>query len=1835
MGAILVQYGALIVKALHLKKREKIRSVIELLVPAVFTLLLAIGYWLASDPSADATTYANGDVWYLDDLVTALPESAKKNFSEAPEYFLCQREMEGYARDTTFITCPTDRPGLKCLNDNMPDICFNDTTRYIMDFVIQGLIEVVPGSLVPYGMSAFLALARWVYLEHANWANIGAHSPSNSLFHSGYLILVGAQDVTNSFRTYCKSRSELCGRVLYPTNMASSDDAAHYTYDNGAAVWAVLDLTDFDTASGNLDYTIRMNFTSTPYTFSALNQYTQGRGPRNDLMYLNSGFLTLQTMVNEFGITLMNPNASVLELLQSSAVGSLTNVGSCPMPTRGYATNDFLLRSGHFVPLVMTFGFLYALSRLLSMVVEEKENRIKEAMFIMGLRPFAFYSSWLTITFVSNVIACLLCALAGKLTFFNHVDYFLLFVVNLCFANTISAMGFVLSAIFSRSRVAALVGPLLLFITTVPHYAIPANTALSIWYAVSLLPCTAYAQAINRFTMLATNGVDANWKVLFEGEYSIAAAIGFMLLDWGIYLLLALYLDLVVPGEFGRPKHPLFFLPECMQCGLPRFRVRAYSERPTPPSAMIEDEEPLMSDAGVDEAERDGADYLASTQRTTGGGPAPYWTRVSAIRRKAPTVRLLDLCKRYDTATDDQQPYAVNGLTLDIHQDEILVLLGHNGAGKSTTMHMITGMTRPTGGDITINGYSIHENLLECRSSIGFCPQHNVLWPNLSVVDHLTFFAVIKAHLSRRKARLEALRYAALVGLEPNVVVRALSGGQKRKLSVAIALIGESPLVLLDEPTAGMDANARRDMWEMLMERRKGRSILLSTHYMDEADLLGDRIAIMDHGNLHSIGSSLFLKSRLGTGYTLHLLVQQDADEAALLRFVQTKCPAARLKDDEDATSNQSFDRRQVSTPRISSSARLAHSKPGSPTHHRDIEVWLPNNFVDEDETAQALFLALEANGPSVGIVSYGLALTTLEDIFVGIAERGSAAALASQAAAAGTTVAEEDLPPTAPLIVDPHGSDGDRSFGRHCRAMLIKRYHCAKRDRKALCFQIVLPVIFMGIALLLMLLRPPAQPALRIDSHMYPAYGSEVLYRGLNATPDFTPIARNFTSAYHLTAVNSVADDEDPAKGISSVLLRDLMNHSEDRWFAVANRQPAVPWYVDLAAQSTTVLFNVTAPHSIPQALNALASAASNALIHGAEAARTVHFTVTNHPLPLSKFEKEVVTAIMQIVSALFVLIPFTFIPAQFVSFTVRERETKAKHLQWVSGANTAAYWVSTILADLFAFLVTELLAIIIFLIFRRHEFVGDWETFAATFCLFFFYGLSMVPLSCLLSFAFDRHGPAQNMVMLGNFFFGFLLVLAAQILAAIDSTRQVNLYLCYVYRLVPSYCLGEGIIALTARDMTALLLNGDKPSAFAMIKFENEYGGFIGGVGTSLAYMGAMAPFFFLALFVMERWKIAKYRLQLRAAAAFAASGDTKALATDTSGSLNGGNEEDEDVARERQEVEKGAGRPQDCLTVQRLKKVFTTRDPPKVAVDEVSFGVHRGEIFAFLGTNGAGKTTTMSILTGDLVQTSGRAFVAGHDVSAEPGLARMCLGYCPQFDALHGEMTPTEHMYLYSRLKGVPEKAIQRSADHLLKALGVHAYKDKPARALSGGNKRKLSIAIALVGNPSVVLLDEPSAGMDPMARRVLWTELEAIARSRSVVLTTHHLEEVEALADRAAIMVAGKLRCIGSLQHLKSKFGGGTYEVEVKTSNEEELKDFSGAAAREIQATVLETHGNQGHFSVAQVPLSQLFAFVARQRRLLNIVHYAVNQASIEQVFIRISAENEDVDSETRS
>lgn len=212
--------------------------------------------------------------------------------------------------------------------------------------------------------------------------------------------------------------------------------------------------------------------------------------------------------------------------------------------------------------------------------------------------------------------------------------------------------------------------------------------------------------------------------------------------------------------------------------------------------------------------------------------------------------------------------------------------------------------------------------------------------------------------------------------------------------------------------------------------------------------------------------------------------------------------------------------------------------------------------------------------------------------------------------------------------------------------------------------------------------------------------------------------------------------------------------------------------------------------------------------------------------------------------------------------------------------------------------------------------------------------------------------------------------------------------------------------------------------------------------------------------------------------------------------------------------------------AVEITNLTKSFGSR----TAVDRLTLSVKKGEIFSLLGMNGAGKTTTLRILCGLIPFDSGSVSVFGHPAgSAE---AKSLLGLSPQETAVAENLTARENLELTARIHGMSKLDARRAADEMIDRLSLGEIADRRAKKLSGGWQRRLSIAMALIPDPAVLILDEPTLGLDVLARRELWNVVRALRGRTTVLLTTHYLEEAEALSDRIAVMASGSLRALGT-------------------------------------------------------------------------------------------------------
>ena len=474
---------------------------------------------------------------------------------------------------------------------------------------------------------------------------------------------------------------------------------------------------------------------------------------------------------------------------------------------------------------------------------------------------------------------------------------------------------FMMSVFFSKANTSAGIAGLMWFMSKMPYNIIVSSyDVLSLSSKLGLCLFSNSAMALGFMLMMKHEGtsVGLQWSNVFssvtiDDNLTVGHVMIMLLVDSFIHLCIALYFEKVFPGEFGLPEPWYFFISKNFWSN--KIGYKAWSTE--------ENEYEIIQNA---------KNFETESQSTH------------------PGIQIKGLRKVYD-----KNKVAVKGLSLNMYEDQITVLLGHNGAGKTTTMSMLTGMFPPSSGTALINGCDIRTNMKGVRSSLGLCPQHNVLFNELTVAEHITFFSSLKG-IKDKDIDHEIKKYVELLELQnkENAQAHTLSGGMKRKLSIGVALCGNSKVVLCDEPTSGMDPSARRALWDLLQKEKKGRTILLSTHFMDEADILGDRIAIMADGELKACGTPFFLKKQFGVGYRLVCVKKSDCDTSKLTELIGKYIPNIQIETDIGS----------------------------------ELSYVLNDQFV---HVFQEMLQDLEEHTEECGISSYGISLTTLDEVFMRI----------------------------------------------------------------------------------------------------------------------------------------------------------------------------------------------------------------------------------------------------------------------------------------------------------------------------------------------------------------------------------------------------------------------------------------------------------------------------------------------------------------------------------------------------------------------------------------------------------------------------------------------------------------------------------------------------------------------------------------------------------------------------------------------------------------------------------------------------------------------------------
>uniref|UniRef100_A0A8D2N186 ATP binding cassette subfamily A member 12 n=1 Tax=Zonotrichia albicollis TaxID=44394 RepID=A0A8D2N186_ZONAL len=1542
-----------------------------------------------------------------------------------------------------------------------------------------------------------------------------------------------------------------------------------------------------------LNYTIRMSSRITQTT-NRIRERIWTVGPHNSTsqsQIYSRAFIYIQDSIERAIIELQTGKKPEEIAVQVQA-----------MPYPCYNKDMFLTSVTYSLPFALMAAWVLFIADFVKTLVQEKDLRLYEYMKMMGVNASSHFIAWfiecaifllITVTFLIVVLK------VGDIL--PKTDTALLFLYLMDYSLSIIAMSYFISVFFNNTNIAALVGSLVYILTFFPFIVllvIENHLSFSVKSLLSLLSPTAFSYASQYIARYEAQGIGLQWDNMYKSPMigdntSFGWMCWLILIDSFIYFILGWYIRNVFPGRYGMAAPWYFPL-------LPSYWIEYNSYLPF----WNEKQRCLLF-----------SKLMCSEKPKYEIFPEPTDLPLG--------VSLHSITKVYGSKA------AVDNLSLNFYEGNITSLLGHNGAGKTTTISILTGLFPTSSGTIFVYGKDIRTDQEVIRKNMGVCMQHNVLFNYLTTKEHLLLYGYIKVpHCSKQELYQEVKRTLKETGLysHRHKLAGTLSGGMKRKLSIAIALLGGSRVVILDEPTTGVDPCSRRSIWEIISKNKKGRTIILSTHHLDEAEVLSDRIAFLEHGGLKCCGSPFYLKETFGDGYHLTLtkkkpLFQTECDTTAVTSLIQSYLPEAYLKEDIGG----------------------------------ELVYVLPPFKSTVSGAYQALLRALDTSLNDLHLGCYGISNTTVEEVFLNLTkelvkDQQEEAVLPHQLpGVSGHTGGDEMSVSTDTfterddqLLIRSKSLRGLPLLLKRTSALFIKRFHHTRRDVRGFIAQVILPVLFVMAAMGLGTLRTketeypelPLSPSLYGTADQVDFFGASeenvFLFRqcltedklgqwitsgnqrtkysacnctdGIQTCPqtNYTPPHRRTFSTrtlYNVTGHN-----------VESYILATTKDFLQKRYGGWSFGLPLTPDLqfdikpVPPNRTLTKVWYNPEGYHSLPAYLNSLNNFILRANLPKNETSRYGIF-LSAHPYPGGQSQEQVMlNSLLDIIVSMSVLVGYSITTASFVLYMVKEHQTKAKQLQHISGIGMTTYWVTNLVYDLVLFMVPIGLSVGVISAFQIPAFCNN-SNLVAVFLLLLLFGYASFSWMYLLAGLFKETGMAFIVYVCVNLFFGINTIITHSVVFLLSQEKATDQglhdlaeNLRHVFLLFPQFCFGYGLIELSQDQALLGFLRAygvDYPDkTFELDKTTSKLlAMFIQGtvffaIRLTAEFLSALPRFLFDRVH-------GKASLLPPAAV------------------------EDGDVQAERSRVESGKA-DFDVVQLQNLTKIYHLPHKRITAVKNISLGIPAGECFGLLGVNGAGKTTIFKMLTGDIGASSGRLLCRTGSLKAHWSL----FGYCPQEDALDDLLTVEEHMYYYARLHGIPEGDIKGVVLQLLHRLNLMAYKDRVTSMCSYGTNRKLSTALALIGNPSILLLDEPSSGMDPNAKRHLWKIIsEEVQNKCSVILTSHSMEECEALCTRLAIMVNGSFQCIGSLQHIKSRFGRGfTVKMHLNSSTvcTEKLTEF-------MKSHFPNTCLKDQHFKMVEyhVPVSaggvaNIFDLLEGNKAAFNIRHFSVSQTTLEEV-----------------
>ncbi|CAB3224162.1 unnamed protein product [Arctia plantaginis] len=980
----------------------------------------------------------------------------------------------------------------------------------------------------------------------------------------------------------------------------------------------------------------------------------------NDPGYVNEWFIALQHSIST-------------ELISRSTgqdIHSLFDVLVQRFPHPPYWEDNSMAVLKLLFPMFVMLSTSYSAINIVRAIVVEKELQLKESMKIMGLPTWLHWTAWFWKQFIFQVLIAILMTILLKVHWFTndegydnyavftHTSWTILLFFLMLYLCCMIFFCFMLSAFFSKGSTAALFTGVIWFLTFMPAFLLSTDAQISILgqILVCLFINTAMAFGFQLILAHECSG-GLQWGRFLSSpstersRFMFGHVVTMLVVNCVLFMLITLYLEQISPGPFGAPRpwyfpfQSEFWCPGRKKSGLNLKEVANKWKNKigiTKSNTERSELRPLHAFyVSIIHAYQSAVNVIRKNNIPDSGED------YKIVQEKDPEhlsigIKIENLTKIFGHNT------VVNHLNFNVYNDQITVLLGHNGAGKTTTISMLTGNLQPTSGKVNVVGYDMSTQAEIARSHIGLCPQHNVLFDELTVREHLKFFSRLKGLTGTElKADIEELIKKLELESKRDYPSSGLSGGQKRRLCVGIALSGRAKVVLLDEPTSGMDPASRRALWDLLQNEKKQRSMILTTHFMDEADILGDRVAIMAQGRLQCVGSPYFLKRHYGVGYTLVVVKGDNFDTERCTALINNYIPNTVVKEDRGS----------------------------------EVTYSLPNEYSHKFED---MLNNLEQNANTIKFTNYGLLTTTLEDVFMSVgadlAPVKTEATGEKRHAKEVTTDEKETNEITSALeqFNSPKSSKtGHALLMQRMLAVWLKLSLVWRRSWWLVILQFVIPTLLLTAALGL----------LRYILSLVPTIKKRKLALTTGFEQTETLLGCNSNSTVGVLAAESYQEMFENAN-VHRMSVTPIGEAPMEEYYLNRTRDPIVLGALryriligsSFSDNSVTAWFSNFGYHDVAVSLAAVHSALLKTYNPDAE------LTVYNHPLKATYADQTDMQMMISLISMQLstgIGSSVAITTAVYIMFYIKERVSGAKLLQRSAGIHPAVMWGSAAIYD------------------------------------------------------------------------------------------------------------------------------------------------------------------------------------------------------------------------------------------------------------------------------------------------------------------------------------------------------------------------------------------------------------------------------------------------------------------------------------------------------------------------------------------------------------------------